>query len=491
MRRAHTGIGIGSLLALLLAPLLVAPLPEAIGATAGTLDTLAADLDEKLALALKAEALRRSDLALSLRAGDGVGARLGGAVRALVLGRLAERGLRSVSELRLEAGADARTHSAALVRRARAGGYELLLDLELALVGGHLHLRGVLRRTDRSIWRDLRQPDRGALSHLHASARVDAEIRAYQGSGLPAGTARFTLHSFTLGPGELLALGAGDVDGDGRVELVALRPRAVEVYRRAGAGAGAFQPTLRFKLASPPAALRPRRPLGALVVADLDRDGKAEILARTSELERGVELGLARDGKALLRRKEIVGYPLAASPAGRSVELVSALAQPGLDLFAAASLTLAPAASPDWVKTIPATFYSLRSSSISSQSGPRRFVGVVDASGGFSLIGPDPGSTIAAGPRAGIAFDLCDLDDDGSLELIGSGAEGPEVEDGLAVYRLVVGVGGPSLKPLWRSSGLGGQVVAITHADLDGNGKLEVVAAVRQRGGVVSLMVLQ
>jgi hypothetical protein len=461
--------------------LLVSLAGGALGGPAGTLDTLASDLDEKLALALGPRpGLRRSDLALSLRAGDGVSARLVATVKALLLGRLAERGLRSVSEL-----AAAR---AELERRARAAGVELLLDLELTIVEGHLHLRGLLRRTDRQLWRDLSQPARGAASHLHASARVDAEVRSYQGSGLASGSARFAQHSFSLGRGEVLALGAGDVDGDGRIELVVLRRAEVEVLRR---GSSAFQTLLRHRPAAPAAAIRPRRPLGALVVADLDRDGKAEILARTSDLERGVELGIARDGKALQLRRELAAYPLAAGPGGKGVELVSALAQPGLDLFAASSVSVAPGAVPDWLKALPASFYSLRRGSIASPRGPRRFIGVVDAGGGLSLIGPDAGSTIASGPRAGIAFDLCDLDDDGALEVIASGLDGPDVEDGLAVTRLTVGASGAALKPLWRSPSLGGQVVAITHGDFDGNGKLEVAAAVRGKGGLVTLVVLQ
>lgn len=465
--------------------LLVSLAGSARGGPAGTLDTLAGDLDEKLTLALGPRpGLKRSDLALALRGGDGVSARLVSTVKALLLGRLAERGLRSVSELAASAGGG----SAGLERRARAAGVELLLELELTIVEGHLHLRGLLRKTDRQLWRDLSQPLRGAASHLHASTRVDAEVRSYQGSGLASGSARFAQHSFTLGRGEVLALGAGDVDGDGRTELVVLRPAEVEVLRR---GSSSFQTILRHRLGAPAAAIRSRRPIGALVVADLDRDGKAEILARTSELERGVELGIARDGKALQLRRELSTYPLAAGPGSKGIEVVSALAQPGLDLFSASSVSVTPGAAPDWLRSLPASFYTLRRGNIASSRGPRRFIGVVDASGGLSLYGPDAGSTIASGPRAGIAFDLCDLDDDGALEVIASGLDGPDVEDGLAVTRLTVGASGAALKPLWRSPSLGGQVVAITHGDLDGNGKLEVVAAVRGKGGLVTLVVLQ
>ena len=50
---------------------------------------------------------------------------------------------------------------------------------------------------------------------------------------------------------------------------------------------------------------------------------------------------------------------------------------------------------------------------------------------------------------------------------------------------------GPAqLRSLWRSPSLGGQVTALAHGDLDGNGKLKLVAAIRQRSQLL-LMVIQ
>jgi hypothetical protein len=101
-----------------------------------------------------------------------------------------------------------------------------------------------------------------------------------------------------------------------------------------------------------------------------------------------------------------------------------------------------------------------------------------------------------------VAVDLCDLDDDGKLEVITTGSDGPDGEDQISVQRLAQsgegrsGVtkgasgGAPQLRSLWRSPSLGGQVTALTHGDLDGNGKLKLVAAIRQRGQLL-LMVIQ
>jgi hypothetical protein len=453
-------------------------------APAGTLDQLAHDLDAKIDLALKERALKRCDLALALRGGPGATPRLVQAVRSLVIGKLALKGLRSVGEL--TAGQDARGRR----KLASAKGYELLLDLELLIVEGHLHSRGELVAVDRSLWRDLHQPDRGALSHLHASVRVDAEVRAYLGS-IAASSVRFSPRNVPLGKGEALALGAADVDGDGRTELLVLFPRMIQVLRQRG-GSGGFTPVFSIKLAASLAAVRARRPLGALVAADLDGDGKVEVVARSGELERAVEL--VYDGKTLTSRKEIEGYPLATLPAAKGRGLVVGRVQPGLDLFSSLALA-AGGAVPEWLRSPPSSFYALRVATVADKAGRRQYLGVVDGTGQLSLSLVEPAAPVAAGERqqpllsarAGVAFDLVDLDDDGALEVVTSGTDGPDVEDQLAVYRLTRS---NTLRLLWRSAGLGGQVVAVTHGDFDGNGKLEVVAAIRQRSGNVTLMVL-
>jgi hypothetical protein len=276
---------------------------------------------------------------------------------------------------------------------------------------------------------------------------------------------------------------------------VVLQPRAVEVLRYRGGAAAGFAPHHRCKLGAPTAALRPRRALGSLVVVDLDRDGRAEILARSSELERGAELALAADGKTLAVRRELTSYPLAAVRASKTqLDQIGGALVAGQDLFASSALLYAPGPPPPWHKQLPAAFYALRAASVPGRGGPRRFVGVVDAGGQIQIFGADGDGPLASGQRVGVAFDLVDLDDNGALELIASGPDGGDVEDQLAVYRLT-GLGKPSpegavLRPLWRSSSLGGQVLDVTHGDFDGNGKLEVVAAVRQRGGAVTLLVL-
>jgi hypothetical protein len=453
-------------------------------APAGTLDQLVHDLDAKVDLALKGRALKRCDLALALRAGPGVTPRLVQAVRSLVIGKLATKGLRSHGEL--PAGLDPRARR----KLAAAKGYELLLDLELLIVDGHLHVRGELLPVDRLLWRDMQQPERGALSHLHASVRVDAEVRAYLGA-IAASNVRFSPRNVSLGKGEVLALAAADVDGDGRMEVLILFPRVVQVLRQRG-GTGGFTTVFSVKLTAPLAAVRARRSQGALLAADLDGDGKVEVVARSGEMERAVEL--AYDGKTLTSRKELDGYPLATVPAAKGRGVVVGRVQPGLDLFSSVALP-GGAAVPEWSRSLPASFYALCVATVADKAGRRQYLGAVDSGGQLSLSLVEPAAPGVAterqppllSTRAGLAFDLVDLDDDGALEVVTSGTDGPDIEDQLAVYRLTRS---NTLRLLWRSAGLGGQVVAVTHGDFDGNGKLEVVAAIRQRNGNVTLMVL-
>lgn len=466
-------------------------------APAGTLDQLLADFDLRLDEALRRRTssdrlLRKQDLALRLLAGAGVSERLSQAVLRLLKGKLSSKGLRSYGEIE-------ESTRAALEKRARADGFELLLDLELLLVQGQLHLQGDLVATDRSLWRDTKSPDRGALSHLHASVRADAEVRAFQGS-LGSTATRFAHQSFPYGRQEALALGAGDLDGDGRAELVLLTSRAVVVLRYKSSG---FTQLCSAELSGALATVRPRRALGTLIVHDLDGDKRAEVLARSSDFEEGQEL--AFDGKELNPRRQFQGYPLLLENVGGARGwLVAGASSPGQDLLSASLLRRLPLERPragasrppeepreaEWQQGQATSLYALRGARV---PGPRArsYVASIDSTGQLSLFAEGSRTALLNLARVGVAADLCDLDDDGKLEVITTGADGPDGEDQINVQRLVQPAsGGPQLRSLWRSPPLGGQVTALAHGDLDGTGKLKLVAAVRQRGQLM-LMVIQ
>jgi hypothetical protein len=475
-----------------LAVVLLVALAAPRAAAVGTLDLLVDGIDAKLADVLAKHRREQIDLALALRRGGEVTPGLLHVVRDLLLGRLANRGLRSAAQIPAVGGGEERR------RRAREGGFELLLDLELVVVDGHLHLRGTVVPTDRLLWRDILQPDRGALHHLAARVRVDAEVRGYQGN-VSAGTLRFSPRPFPLGRREVLALDVGDLDGDGRSEVLALGPRALRALRYRGAqGFVQFQAT---PLVPPWAQLLTRRPVGSLVATDLDRDGRAEVLLRTSEMERGAVFVLA--GKHLQRKEkaEVAGYPLvvralAVATKGKQKKTQTKVEQllgqlvAGQDLLEASTLAGALELLPGGSAVgLPQTFYRLKLATIAKKGGERKeILGLVDDNGRLQLYADRGTTPVVQMQNVGAIFDMVDLDDDGALELVTTSAGGPGEKDQITVYRLEGGAGVP--RQLWRSAALGGIVTALAHGDLDGDGKLELLAALREPAGTTQLLLL-
>ena len=486
------------LLGLMLALMLLAVHPSAADPTppvpgGGTLNQLIQQLHGKLSAALAGRQLARADLALALRRGgkQGLPPRLLRVLGDLLLGRLQAGAVkpRSVARLPTGGGADAR-------QRARAGGYELLLELEASINEGHLHLQGKLLATDRHLWRDMLQPQRGALGHLHARVRLDAEVRAFISSGR-TGPLRYTPRSFPLQQGPVLALATGDLDGEGRTEVIALFAEQLVVLKPRGPLAP--EPMVTLELPPPVASLRPRRAMGALVAADLDGDGRSELLVRSSETQRGVELTLARGNANLEVKGQLAGYPVAAWRGASGAQRILAVALPGRDqldgtkLMAALSRTgVAGAAAPQPpappMARLPASLYASKVVQVArKQGGPLRFLGAVSINGRLHLVQRGAGQLAAVARQVGLAFDLADMDDDGQLEVATTGVDGPNGDDRITIRRLT---GGKLSRPLWQSQRLGGVVTAISHGDLDGDGELELVAALQTRRGKSHLVVL-
>ncbi|PIE18531.1 MAG: hypothetical protein CSA65_04395 [Proteobacteria bacterium] len=469
--------------------------PRRARAEQGTLDRLVGELDRKLATTLRTrQTANDEDLLLLVRAGAGMrnGKSLLPTAERLLLARLRRRGLKSVrvSSKRALTGAK-------LAIAARRSGAELLLVMTLGVHQGHLQLRGELSFVGASLWQELLAPRRGSLSFLHARVRVDAEVRAFFGKQRRV-RLTFATRTFALGLRPVLALAAADLDNDGRIELAVLHPRDLQVLNAPhgeGEPASRYLSRAKLSLTGKRAAVRPRRAMGRLVVADLDGDRRREIYLRSSELARGQQLSF--DGSRVKMVRELgERYPLTLLwDAGEKPRLFEGVAVAGTDVFRSADLAAAkqpsasPTSSPSGGATavgaaLPASFYRLASARVVSSAGPRYYGAAVNVAGRLQLLDGSLRKALATLDGVGDVFEIADLDDDGQLELVTSSAAERGWDDRLAVYRLRRG----QLQLLWRSARLAGRVTALTYGDLDGDGELEIVAALREREGRCSLL---
>jgi hypothetical protein len=191
------------------------------------------------------------------------------------------------------------------VARALAGRSGALVFLQVEIAKGEIRATADVYPVVSNGWDRIRNPAPPPKAHGFASAPIDAEVRAF----LPAVTLeQASVHKAKLEEADLLALGCGDTDADGGMELVVVSRARVQVGKLR---AGKFVP-LRSSPWSSIASRAPvplREPLAsAIVVGSGERKG--HVLVGTTD-RGGVEVD-----ELLATRAPLGGIPVTAAAGG-------------------------------------------------------------------------------------------------------------------------------------------------------------------------------
>ena len=260
----------------------------------------------------------------------------------------------------------------------------------------------------------------------------------------------------------LLAMAAADLDRDGRAELVALTAREVVVL---SAAAGVVHVAARADLGGEPAPLRPRDPVGSIVI---DASGaETGVWARSSE--RADAVGLASRRGALVEVGRQPGFPLCR---GATAELVK-----GRNYFAASQVTWKAGAAR---VELPAELFGMvcRDDLVDTAGRPMAVAAVMDVDRVLRVTCRGAAGACGGVARevagAGVATAIADVDNDGRPEVLSTRGGAPGDRDRVTVH------GRDGAKVFARDFHAG--VVGLAAADLDGDGDRDVVAAVRFEG---------
>jgi hypothetical protein len=295
-----------------------------------------------------------------------------------------------------------------------------------------------------------------------ARARVDALVegrapRLAPPVPVPPRWRPTRLGSLELGA-PLAALAAADLDADGRGELYAVTSREVVAIAIRGGRASELG---RVAFTGPRALAPPRDPVGTAVV-----DGGALVAASAAW---STELRVAWQGSQLVARP---GAAAGASGGLLVCPQERAALAPGRNYFGpSASASYGVRCRRDLVD---AAGYPLRVRARLAVSGKLAVA--------IERCAPDGGTCLplrsAEVPGVGAAFDLADVDRDGTPDVIATDDAAAGEPDAVRVVALR---GGPAGRALFRRAFQAG-VAGVAAVDSDGDGVEEVVAAVRLAG---------
>ena len=188
--------------------------------------------------------------------------------------------------------------AALAVARSLSGRAASLVYLQLEIAKGELRVTADLYPVVSNGWERLRNPVPGPRAHAFAMAPLDAEVRGFL---TPVLLERASLHRVRHDEGELLAIGCGDLDGDGGNELVLVGRQRLSVAR-IQAGKLVIERSAKLADLASRVPVPLREPITSVLVSPPGHRG--EILLGTSD--RG---GVVLDA-SLVARRQLTGLPV-------------------------------------------------------------------------------------------------------------------------------------------------------------------------------------
>ena len=317
------------------------------------------------------------------------------------------------------------------VARGVSGRAASLVYVQLELVKGELRATADLYPVVSNGWERLRNPAPGPRAHGFAGAAIDAEVRTFL---QPIVLEQASLHKAKHEEVDVLAVGCGDLDVDGGLEIVLATRTRVVVGKLAGGKLVVTRATPWAQLASR-APVPLREPLASVVVSP--RVHRGEVFLGSTD--RG---SVALDA-ALLAKRQLSGLPIVGADGDACVAPI-----PDASAFDGPGIACTPAApvgkgDPPAVLTLPAPrFDAVASLDLVGKDGSvTQIVAAREPSGRLKLRRSDGSGKTQEAPieGAGAQVVLADLDLDGYPEVVVS-ADAPEA-DALIVWS-------------WKSGGL-------------------------------------
>jgi hypothetical protein len=295
--------------------------------------------------------------------------------------------------------------------RALAGKGGALVYVQVEIAKGELRASADVYPVMRNSWDRVRNPLPAPTAHAFASAKIDAEVRAFLA---PIVLEQAEVHKATHEEKDVLAAACGDVDGDGGMELAIVSRTRVTLGHVRGGKFVPLHAEVWSKLA-PRAPAPLREPIGSAVIASgLFEDSHDSLASRGPRLLVG---STDRGGVSLTPNfalhSELFGIPLAFTDGP-----LCARANAGASALEGPLVDCAMVKAPEPKLDLPAArFDAFALANISARDGGTKTVVAAREPGGKLRVrvGDAPARTYEG---VGAQIAIADLDQDGAPELV-------------------------------------------------------------------------